>query len=87
MQFLMKMPPIIRLTGAGCYQCPVVPSAMVRDLPGDPDGVHCPLLTTGGDAPDWASYLGTFTIIVSTLKVKMLAYNFRELIYQGKYCA
>ena len=41
MQFLMKIPPIIRLTGAGCCQCLMRLSAMVHDLPReDPDGAH-----------------------------------------------
>ena len=35
MQFLMKIPPIIRLTGAGCCQCLMRLSAMVHDLPGE----------------------------------------------------
>ena len=40
MQFLMKMPPIIRLTGAGCYQCPWCWVQWSMTSHESPDGHH-----------------------------------------------
>ena len=40
MQFLMKMPPIIRLTGAGCYQWPWCWVQWSMTSPETPDGHH-----------------------------------------------
>ena len=49
MQFLMKMPPIIRLTGAGCYQCPWCWVQWSMTSLESPDGHH---------TARWHSWLG-----------------------------
>ena len=84
MQFLMKMPPIIRLTGAGCYQCPWCWVQWSMTSPESPDGhQHC--WPQRGDTPDWV--LMSRNCNIATWVSKILAKDFPGLIIWNCLCS